>query len=153
MNIIRDRTGFTLAEIIISMLILAIVTLAGLSSDIVLRYNLAKNIHRRYAALSVACSQIEDLKAVSEKEFNNDPGPLAEQRDTLSGDLIDKPSTLGNIPDDFKTPLGNITYTVENGDWNEDGTTDTDYKKIVVTCEYNNLANKAQMAAFIAEGE
>lgn len=136
---LAGRRGFTLVEIIVSMVIIFILALVGLSSD-VLQRPLLRNIHDRYTAACLASSQVEDLKRTS-RNFYTDPA--------LSSGTHNE-STLTDIPDGFT-----LTYTVgDRFKWIEDGISPADkipdYKIIRVNCAYGNN-NQVQLTGYIVE--
>ena len=139
--LLRGCRGFTLAEIIVSMVIIAIMALVGLSAA-VLQRPLLRNIHDRYTAVLLVSSQIEDLKRAGRNYYSNA---------ALSNGAHDQPTLAdADIPDGF-----DLTYTVtDRFEWDEDGTQPTDaipdYKIITATCAYGDN-NEVELTAYIVE--
>jgi prepilin-type N-terminal cleavage/methylation domain-containing protein len=121
-----NQRGFTLVEVLISLVIILTIVVFGLGSDMVLRNRLDTTIQNRYNALDLAHYQIEFLKVTAEEQYGDPGGPFDPAVGTHATTIMS-----GDIPVGF-----NVTYTVTDIDWPEDGAGDADCKRISVTCAY-----------------
>ncbi len=128
-----SNRAFTLVEVIVCSLIITIIALTGPGFNLAMR-TLNQRVEERFAAISLADAQIEDLKHKAMADFT-DPA-LDETSDETHA------TTLTNIPQGFS-----VSYTITDGTW---GDITIAYKQVIVTSTYRTDMI-IQRTAYIAD--
>jgi len=124
MTTIKDSKGIGLVEIIIASVVSALIAVTGATLPSVLKGGMI-SAEKRFQAIDLAASQIEELIEIAREDFEADP-------ELTAG--TDKSQTLLEASD---MPVGYaLTYDVaDKDDWYTDG--NIDYKEITTTCTYS----------------
>lgn len=140
---LKDRTGFTIEESLITIVIILLIITSGMVFNEPLR-NHIRQLERRSTAVSLACSQVEDLKEIAYTQ-----PPLGQGWDDpllVTGTNWHAPTIVINA---VEYPGYTVTYNVvDKFDWPEDDTSPgvdavgasglpvAEYKVITVRCVY-----------------
>jgi len=131
-----NNRAFTIVEALLGGILITILALGGAGFNVQMRRKM-QYLQERYAAVSLASSQIEDLRIKAQDNFSTSLLDVGQ----------DYASTLASIPDGLT-----VTYDVtEEGDWDTD--TDIDYKIITAICKYDNDTKQIQLTTYIVDIE
>ena len=135
----NNRYGFSLVEIIVTLILLAVLILSAFNIY-PLFLNICMRQERQFVTLNLAFSQLEDLREKAETDFTG----------TYLSQGSSKPSSI-TIPASLKN--FQLTYNVADGkNWTEDGyTTNVDYKSVTVTATDLTSNYKATLTGYVTQ--
>ena len=120
----KSKNGFTLIEVLVSMLIL-VIAVAGIFSVFTFTKRSTNIPGRQFQAMNLSRQQAEELRvAVQNYYYINNIGPLA------TGSYGPEPVNLGTLP-------GTRSYVVTNVDLDGDGIAES--RKVTITVNWNEI--------------
>ena len=132
---LKNQTGLTLVETVISMVVIAIIVVVGLDAPVLLKRNFTGQ-KREFTSLNIINSQIEDLR---EKAMRTPAG--FGHTDLSAGTHSETANITPDIPNGAAGAT--LSYVVVVGGWTDDGdANDTDFKTITVTYTYPPTSNE-----------